>query len=847
MLWDPNVVVVTPRSDTTGAMWQKMWERAGIEPSSVKFIPLESWTQGVPGTSPIAPNVHTVITMGEQAMNVITRQTDLFRWRGRPQPTYSWGHPCVVVSTLRVTDLLPRWGITTTSKGSQLSNRPSRYQGVWVRDVQFALANNGRIVKVQPTYLLDPKTPQLWNSYVQGVLESGKQLSFDIETQYTPKGLKSEEEDQSEENAPDGTLLRIAFSNKIHSGASVPWTSEFLPGIRALLTSSLPKVGWNCLAFDVPRLYREGIEVGGRIRDFQDAWHLLESDLPKGLEWTSSFYTSVAPWKHINDVNFALYAAMDADVALQNAEGIETDLRHYGQWDLFEKHVTDLIPVLRKAGQRGNLIDLGFQATLRSEMEAEKEQLKIEADTLAPRGVKPKTRVATLPQPGTDFDTVKVDADLKTCSICGELMPNKAAHTKGGKKNPCQKATTVIVPGTKDAYDIIEPFNLGSSDQLGDYARWAGHPLGYNHKTKSESMDKTHLAKLAKKHGVKHPIYGLALKYSQVAKTLSTYMYIPDDLGLIHTQYVNAPSTWRLSSRDYNLQNVGKRSTNKWAKRARKQIIARPGYVFVQADSTSIEAVVTGILIEDPNFVAIAKKSIHAYLVCQEVGWDFTDATIERAKEIHGDLYNQFKTAVYLLLYGGDPYLMHMTNPELFPTIQSAQLIQKKIFRVLPKLKEWQSRIRDIAKREGVLQSPWGYRHRFYDVYSFKRNEQGEIEYDADGAPKMKMGQDSKRALAFIPQNCAGSFCRDTLLLIGASKWQEYMPANISVHDSYCLEVPLELEAEATSFLIDTLTRPVLELNNLRIGCEVDRGFNWAAYDEKDNPLGMKVVKKVEV
>ncbi len=846
MLWDSGTLVVCPAADTKGAMWQKMWQRAGVDPATVKVLPLESWPQMiVPGTRPFPDDVHTLITMGELALNKVTMQSDLFRWRGRTQAIYNWGLPVTVVATMRVTELLPFLGASTHVQGSQLSNRPARYQGVWIRDVQHALKNGGMIHRFKDNYLIDPKSPREWSDWVRGVLNDGRQISFDIETQYTPKGLRSETEEDNDA-VPEGAMLRCSFSNAPHTGASIPWNFEFMDGIKALLTSALPKVGWNCLAFDVPKLAQEGIAVGGRIRDYQDAWHLLESDVPKGLEWVSSFYTNVAPWKHLSDVNPGRYAAIDADVALQNALGIEADLRHYGQWDLFERHVTELMPILRRAGTRGNAIDLTYQADLRAEMDAEKERLRLSAGATVPREVKPRRQVATKPDDGVDYDTIMVPAKIKTCSVCGQEMPNKAAHTKGGKKNPCQKATIVLVDGMKEAYELIEPFNLGSSEQMQAYAKHFKHPIGWNPKTKSPSMDSNHIEKLAKKYGHEHPIYHEQLQYSKVAKTLSTYMYLPDDMGLIHTQYVNAPSTWRLASRNYNLQNVGKRESNTWAKKARRQIVARPGHVFVQADSTSIEAVVLGKLIGDDNFVAVAKKSIHAYLCCMELGLPFTDDNIAVVKKSHKDLYNQFKTAVYLLLYGGDPYLMHMTNPDTFPTVESAHVIQKKIYKVLPLLKKYQERVREQAKREGVLQSPWGYRHRFYDVYTFKRDDQGNIQYDDDGQPKMRMGQDAKRALAFVPQNCAGAFCRDTLVLMGQSEWAPYMPANVSVHDGYTLEVPEDRAQDAAVFLVDLLTRPVLELGSLRIGCEVDLGRNWGDW-APDNPEGMKFLRKVEV
>lgn len=404
-------------------------------------------------------------------------------------------------------------------------------------------------------------------------------------------------------------------------------------------------------------------------------------------------------------------------------------------------------------------------------------------------------------------------------------------------------------------WDEILPWNPNSADQLKEYIRFHNHPMGKNRQTDQDSASGKHLEKLWKKYGTKHPVYKLVWDYKKVAKTISTYVYhnYMDKDGLIHSNYVNGPSTWRLAAKNLNLTNVGKRETNPWAVRARRQIIARPGHIFVGADSTSIEAVIVGYLIGDENFLKMAGKSIHAWLACQELGWDFNQETMELVKDQHKGLYSRMKTAIYLLLYGGDPYLMHMENPDNFPTLKDAKEIQDKIFNLIPKLKEWQERTRDRAKREGVLTSPWGYKHHFYDVYTFKRYKNGVIEYDDMGKPKIKLGKDGKRCLAFEPQNSAAGFGRDTLLLIGQSKWAQYMCANCFCHDAYVLEVPIELAMEAEQFLVDTLTRPVPELGGLRIGCESESGYNWGDRDDKHkfwadgNPNGMTTIRKVEI
>tara|TARA_R110000824_G_scaffold176672_1_gene355785 strand:- start:549 stop:2999 length:2451 start_codon:yes stop_codon:yes gene_type:complete len=816
-----------------------MWTRAGHDSTDVPVIPLESFTQP-------SPETHTLIVLGEAALQQVGDAKDLFRYRGRQYRRYLWNETgTIICPTLAPSQMLPRHKHVD---GTKLALRPARFQGAWIADVQKAVRLQGHLTLPVPVYLEDP-SPRAFAEWVTACLSNPEHLiSFDIETQY--KHHQTSDQDTEEFSSHVGAILRISFSYQPHTAVSIPWNREYFGAIRQLLESDNPKVVWNGAQFDVPRLRDEHFPVHGRIYDYQDGWHLLESDQPKGLEYVSSFYTAMQPWKHLSGALPAMYSCIDADVALQNALGIQSDLRYFGQWDLFEQHVVDLMPILERAGIRGNLIDKQFSKTLQHDLHTYKTTMVAQAQEYVPDHLKPRKHYKRQPpeSDGRIFEAVVVDGTVTQCSVCLTTGVTKTAHFKGGKKNPCKaaQATIVKVAGLVTEWDERLPFNPNSSEQLKTYMRHFKHPTGKDRKTGHSSADSQHIAKLAGRYGTAHPLYPMLADFSKVSKTLSTYIYHPDDHDLIHTSYVNAPSTWRLASRNVNLQNVGKRESNPWAKKARQQIIARPGHIFVQADSTSIEAVIVGWLINDPHFITVAKKSIHAYLCCQDLGWDFTDDTVERVKRTHKKLYNQFKTAVYLLLYGGDPYLMHMTNPTQFPTKLAAQQIQTKIFSMIPALAAWQAQTREQAKKEGVLKSPWGYRHHFYDVYTFKKTKNGEIEYANDGSPKVKMGQDAKRALAFKPQNSAGAFCRDTLRLIGQSSWGPYMSANVSVHDGYTLEV-LETDAQnASEYLIDVLTRPIPQMGGLQIGCEVEIGYNWADASSA-NPRGMQYLRKVEV
>jgi DNA polymerase I-like protein with 3'-5' exonuclease and polymerase domains len=141
------------------------------------------------------------------------------------------------------------------------------------------------------------------------------------------------------------------------------------------------------------------------------------------------------------------------------------------------------------------------------------------------------------------------------------------------------------------------------------------------------------------------------------------------------------------------------------------------------------------------------------------------------------------------------------------------------------------------AHKATYLTNPWGYRHYFYDV--FGKNREGE----------RTLQDDAKRCVAFLPQSSAAAFMKDTLLIL----WHEhpwvrpYLPANGSVHDSVCLDVPPDKVEAAVELLAKVMTREIPEMGGLRVGCEVKVGRNWAPYEETANPLGMKKTKVVTV
>jgi DNA polymerase I-like protein with 3'-5' exonuclease and polymerase domains len=238
----------------------------------------------------------------------------------------------------------------------------------------------------------------------------------------------------------------------------------------------------------------------------------------------------------------------------------------------------------------------------------------------------------------------------------------------------------------------------------------------------------------------------------------------------------------------------------------------------------------------DADYIHLAKKSIHAYVCALELGWvktpeDFTSEMGSVIKDDHLDLYNRIKTVVHGSNYGMSPFLMWKSMETMFPTLALAQQSQEALFRALPGLKTWQFEVRARAQKEAYLENPWKVRHYFFDVFTWAYGEDGRVQYKRDGEPKVKLGKDSKRATAFLPQSSAGCVMRDTLLAVGDSWLRDFMPAAVSVHDSILLDVPADLGEKAAEDLIAIMTRPQAVLGGLQIGVEVERGLNWKAME----------------
>lgn len=318
-------------------------------------------------------------------------------------------------------------------------------------------------------------------------------------------------------------------------------------------------------------------------------------------------------------------------------------------------------------------------------------------------------------------------------------------------------------------------------------------------------------------------------------------------------------------------------------------VVAAPGCKLIEVDFSGIEGVLTGYFMGDPNFIRIAKLSMNAHLTSYlpevnepgDLSWPVERLVDHFAhiKEAYPAQYDAGKRVVYLTSYCGTPRMMHMTYPDTFPTIRSAEKVQQIYFDIAPKLQPWQHAVQELAYKQGYLGGPgahpFGYRHFFYNVLSF-RPLKGVAPAGSQVARiggrnyLVARGEDAKRAVAFFPQSTAAGILKECMLRLFTPGMPNYIgdafygktPLRAPIHDALLLEVPDELVEEVLRKVVFEMTQPVLQLPMpvewglgpyLAIGVEAKVGRNWASFNDKSadkdgNPLrlnldGMKKVK----
>jgi len=459
--------------------------------------------------------------------------------------------------------------ILPTVHPSFIQRGQSKYCAAFIHDLQKAveLADRGLPAETYE-YVLDP-TPRVAWEWARGVVEShlhGQagdarsgyasehvshlqhgdetrlreaplRIAFDIETPY--KG--SDEGDLDDDDDPTQTILRVGFSAGPRQALSIPWSGEYIPAIKLLLDNEVEKIAWNA-GFDSSRIRNNGVRIGGIIHDGMVAWHILHSDLPKGLGFVATFTCPWQPeWKSQSSARPAYYNATDADVEWRSMFAIEDELRKTGLWEVYERDVLRIDPILVYMSDQGMPIDqeIRHDRAVKLAERTKDTQARLERDTpLETRRYAPKDGFVRDPDDIENRkDLIKISRTVRVqvCPRCGAGW--KASHAKALKKptakrpqNPCAGAAPIEVEKDITRYARVEPFKP-SREQIIRYQVYYKRPIPTVRDKKTGLMKPTTnekaLKQLIKKYP-KDPFYPAILEVRELSKIAGTYIGYPE-------------------------------------------------------------------------------------------------------------------------------------------------------------------------------------------------------------------------------------------------------------------------------------------------------------------------------
>lgn len=185
---------------------------------------------------------------------------------------------------------------------------------------------------------------------------------FDAANEAQAAGIATGDAVASTEIIRGTRITQIQFSIRGTGDAIVvPWDNgPFTAFAKSVMALPNVKMGWNNWRFDDPILRSYGTVINGVNHDLMWAWHHLQPDLPRGVQYATSFFIPEAePWKHKAELDLGDYGGCDVAYPRQFGPKLLEALKERGIWNGYERHVLNLNPILEAASARGIPMDKG--------------------------------------------------------------------------------------------------------------------------------------------------------------------------------------------------------------------------------------------------------------------------------------------------------------------------------------------------------------------------------------------------------------------------------------------------------------------------------------------------------
>lgn len=453
----------------------------------------------------------------------------------------------------------------------------------------------------------------------------------------------------------------------------VPFTGAYIDELKRIFEAATTVVGHNCLQFDLPILREHGVYPSPTC----DVWdtmlmqHLLQPDLPHGLDFLGSFFTSKPAWKHLSGEDEELYCCRDVDVTWQCAQQLQPLLRYERLWDLYQNVSVPLARLCRLMTETGFRIDPSRLKKVRLELLEKAAELE---------GLLP-------PQLRTQLVPVRKREKAPE----GTLSP---------KTNKPLKYIMV------EAFEATTPWK--STQVLQEYLYVTkALPVQTHAKTGQPSVDKTCLPKLLRKADDETARAIRALQQLRQIESLLT-TFVKDEwngIERIHAHFnVHGTASGRLSSSDPNLQNIPESA----------RYIYVPSFAdwrIFDVDFSSLENRLTAWFAKDYDRLERLSQpgfNEHKWVCSQFFNIPIEEVVKDNSKDAP---YGKAKRINHGSNYGMGPLKISKLYDLPFAEMK---VLCDKWKQINAKTVEWQNETAARAKKDGYLITPFGRKRWFY-------------------------------------------------------------------------------------------------------------------------------------
>jgi DNA polymerase I len=361
----------------------------------------------------------------------------------------------------------------------------------------------------------------------------------------------------------------------------------------------------------------------------------------------------------------------------------------------------------------------------------------------------------------------------------------------------------------KQVYDSVgKIFNLNSTQQLSDvlFNRLRLDPPDRGRKTASGHYSTS--ADVLDTLSGKHPVVDLVIEHRELSKLQSTYVEalpaaVDSKTGRVHTSYSQTGAvTGRLSSSNPNLQNIPIRTEE--GRRVRNGFIAAKNNVLLSVDYSQIELRIVAHMAKDAGMLEAFRAGQDIHAATAAAIYDVPLEKVTKEKRRHAKAIN------FGLIYGMSAFGLTRST-EL--TLAESQDFVEAYFKQFPGVKKYLDGIRELARKQGFVETMLGRRRYFPALQS--------------GTNYVLKNREEREAINSPIQGTAADILKIAMVQIPPALKKAGLSAQmlLQVHDELVLEVPLR-ELEKTVKVV----RKVMEFAyplDIPLSTEARSGLNW--------------------